>query len=134
MMTKIPLSHVDLIDNPIVVMLATLMPDGQPQVTPVWCDRHGEQIWVNSAKGRQKDRNMRVRPQVTVAVTDPRDAYRWLEIRGRVAEIIEGEAAHEHIESLSQAYFERPFPYGSPDEARVIYKITPHHVNIGGPS
>lgn len=113
-------------------MLATLMPDGRSQVTPVWCSRRGEQIWVNSAKGRQKDRNMRARPQVTVAVLDPDNAYRWLEIRGRVAEIVEGEAAHEHIESLSQAYFGRPFPYNSPDEARVIYKIAPEQVNAGG--
>jgi PPOX class probable F420-dependent enzyme len=132
MSIKIPHSHLDLIDNPIVVMLATLMPDGRPQVTPVWCSRHGEQIWVNSAKGRQKDRNMRARPQVTVAVLDPDNAYRWLEIRGRVAEIVEGEAAHEHIEALAQAYFGRPFTYNTPDEARVIYKITPEQVNAGG--
>lgn len=129
MTNQIPTSHYDLLDAPLVVLLATVMPDGQPQVTPVWCSRAGNQVWVNSARGRQKDRNLRTRPQATVAVLDPDNAYRWLEIRGRVVEIVEGPAAHAHIEALSQAYFGRPFTYGSPDEQRCLYKIEPTRVN-----
>lgn len=128
MTNQIPASHFDLLDEPVVVLLATLMPDGQPQVTPVWCSRVGNQLWVNSAKGRQKDRNLRARPQATVAVLDPANPYRWLEVRGRVVEIVEGPPAHAHIEALSQAYFGRPFPYNSPDEQRCLYKIEPTHV------
>lgn len=125
---QLPETHVDLLDRPIVVMLATVMPDGQPQVTPVWCDRHGNQIWINSAKGRQKDRNLRARPKVTVAVYDPDDPYRWIEVRGAVVEYVEGPEALAHIESLSHAYFGRMFKM-RPGEERVIYKIEPRHVN-----
>ncbi len=124
----IPETFYDLLDGPVVVWLATLMADGQPQVTPVWCSRHGNEVWVNSAVGRQKDINMKTRPQVTVGALDPTNPYRYLEIRGRVVETVEGPAAHEHIEALSQLYFGRPYPYGAPGEQRCIYKIEPTRV------
>lgn len=128
----IPEKYLDLVDEPVVVQLATVMPDGQPQVTPVWCNRHGEQIWVNSAVGRQKDLNMRERPQVTIGIMDPQNPYRYLEIRGRVVETIEGPAARDHIEALSQQYFGRSFNYNDPDELRCIYKIQPTRVRGSG--
>lgn len=131
-MTQIPESHIDLLDRPIVVMLATVMPDGGPQVTPVWASRHGNQIWVNSAVGRQKDQNLRLRPMATIAVTEPDNPYRWLEVRGRVVEIEVGQTAVDHIEALAQAYVGGPFNSGNPNEERVIYKIEPTHVNVGG--
>jgi PPOX class probable F420-dependent enzyme len=124
----IPEAYYDLLDKPVVVWLATLMPDNQPQLTPVWCDRHGEQIWVNSAIGRQKDKNMRARPWVTIGILDPENPYRYAEIRGKVVELVEGPEAHAHIEALSQAYFGRPFTYNTPDEKRCIYKIEPFRV------
>ena len=130
-MSQIPESHSDLIDGPVVVMLATVMPDGRPQVTPVWADQHDGQIWVNSAKGRQKDRNLRLRPFATVAATDPENPYRWIEIRGSVTEVVEGAVAYDHINSLSHQYVGRDFTLASPDEIRVIYKIQPQRVNIG---
>lgn len=129
---SLPQSHYDLLDEPVVVMLATVMPDGQPQVTPVWCDRHGDQIWVNTAVGRQKDLNMRHNKQVTVAALDPTNPYRYLEVRGHVVERVEGETAVAHIHKLAHDYFKRPFTFNSPDEQRVLYKIEPHQVNAGG--
>lgn len=131
-MMKIPEKFVDLLDEPVVVMLATVMPDGQPQVTPVWCDREGDVVWVNTAVGRQKDVNLRERPLATIAVTDPDNAYRWLEIRGRVVEMVEGQPAHDHINKLAQDYFGRPFTYNNPGEERVIFKIAPINVNTSG--
>jgi PPOX class probable F420-dependent enzyme len=132
MTRTIPESHYDLLDEPVVVMLATLMPDGRPQVTPVWCDRHDNQIWVNSAVGRQKDLNMRRDGRVTVAVLDPKNPYRYLEVRGHVVEIVESLPAFAHIDKLAQDYLGRPFKFNSPNEQRVIYKIEPLHVNAGG--
>ncbi len=132
MSTMIPEAFYDLLDGPVVVMLATLMPDGQPQVTPVWCDRHDNMVWVNTAVGRQKDRNMKERPQVTIGILDPTNPYRYIEIRGRVVETITGPAAHVHIENLSQLYFGRAFPYGSADEQRCIFKIEPTRVRSSG--
>ena len=127
-----PDTHLDLLDKPIVVQLATVMADGQPQVTPVWASRHGEEVWINTAIGRQKERNLRVRPVATVAVMDPGNPYRWLELRCRVRAVVEGEAAHAHIEALSQAYFGRPFGYNAPGEERIIFKLLPFRVYAGG--
>jgi PPOX class probable F420-dependent enzyme len=132
MTQTIPESHCDLLDGPVVVQLATLMPDGRPQVTPVWCDRHDNQIWINSAAGRQKDLNMRRDGRVTVAVLDPKNPYRYLEVRGHVVELVEGQPAFDHIHKLAHDYFGRPYTFNNPDEQRVIYKIEPLHVNAGG--
>ena len=131
MSKQIPASHLDLVDGPVVVMLATVMADGMPQVTPVWISRHGNQIWVNSAKGRQKDLNLRNRPYATISATDPQNPYRWIEVRGSVVEIEEGAKADEHIEAMSQHYVGAPFNT-TPGEKRVIYKIEPRKVNVGG--
>ena len=130
--SDIPTSHLDLLDKPIVVQLATVMADGQPQVTPVWADRHGDQVWVNTALGRQKVRNLRDRPVATICVLDPANSYRWLELRCRVVGEESGPAAWAHIEALSQAYFGRAFRSNSPDEERIIFKLRPFHVYAGG--
>ncbi len=132
MTATIPTKYTDLLDEPVVVQLATVMADGQPQVTPVWASREGDEVWINTAKGRTKDRNLRARPLATVAITDPKNPYRYLEIRGEVADIVEGEAADEHINALSQAYFGRPFGSYAPGEERVIFKIRPKKVNASG--
>jgi nitroimidazol reductase NimA-like FMN-containing flavoprotein (pyridoxamine 5'-phosphate oxidase superfamily) len=70
-MNKIPDKYRDLHDRPIVVSLATLMSDGQPQAQPVWCSFDGTHILVNTEKGRQKHRNMSRRPAVTILAIDP---------------------------------------------------------------
>ena len=88
-MAGIPEKHRDLFDKPVFASLATIMPDGTPQVTPVWCDYDGRHIIINTAKGRVKDRNMRRNPAVALAVMDPANPYRYLEVRGKVTEITE---------------------------------------------
>lgn len=104
------------------LFLATTMDDGSPQVTPVWFNTDGEFILVNSAKGRTKDRNMRARPKIAVAIMDPADPYRYIQLRGEVVEIIE-EGAREHINALSLKYRGDPVYSGPPEQQRVIYKI-----------
>jgi PPOX class probable F420-dependent enzyme len=101
------------------------MPDGQPQVTPVWCDFDGSHVIVNSAKGRQKDRNMRRDPRVTLTISDPENPYRYLEVRGRVAEVTE-EGAEEHIDRMAKKYLgQDKYPYRQAGEVRVLYKVAP---------
>src|SRR5437879_4441718 len=98
------------------------MPDGRPQVTPVWFDFDGTNLIVNSAKGRQKDRNMRRDPRVSLAIIDPDNPYRYLEIRGRVSEITE-KGAGEHIDKMAKKYLGADkYPYAQPGEVRVLYK------------
>ena len=84
---QLPEQYKDLINGKAVAQLATIMPDGSPQVTPVWFDYDGEYIRVNSAAGRVKDRNMRRDARVAVSISDPSDPYRHFEVRGRVAPV-----------------------------------------------
>ncbi len=83
----------ELIDQPNVAYLATIDPDGSPQVTPVWIDREDGQLLVNTAVGRIKDRNMREDPRVAVSVVDRENPYEKVDIRGRVVDVVEGEEA-----------------------------------------
>ena len=101
-MAQIPDAYKDLFDRPILVMLATVQPDGQPQVTPVWGDYADGHIRINTAAGRRKYRNLKERPQVTVLVVDPENPQRYIEVRGRVAQLIEDEPTL--INKLSHDY------------------------------
>jgi PPOX class probable F420-dependent enzyme len=104
------------------------MPDGSPQVTPVWIDYDGTYLLVNSAKGRQKDLNMRRDPRVAVSIQDPEDPYRYLQVRGTVEEITQ-EGAEEHIDGRAKHYLGLDeYPYREEGEIRVIYKIRPEKV------
>ncbi|MBK8032261.1 MAG: PPOX class F420-dependent oxidoreductase [Chloroflexi bacterium] len=133
MAVAIPNSHHDLIDKPVAIALVTMMPDGQPQATPVWFDYDGEYIRVNTARGRQKDKNMAIGSPVTLLAIAPDNMYHWMEIRGRVAVETE-EGALEHINALSAKY-RGVTDYYSRNEAmrgketRVTYKIEVLKVN-----
>ena len=128
MSETIPDSHLDLLQGPVYVQLASYMKSGAIQVNPVWCSYDGTHVCVNSAKGRTKDRNMRANPNVTVFAMDPDNPYRWLEVRGLVDEITE-EGADEHIDDLSELYMnKRPYAFRQEGEVRVTYKIMPQRV------
>ncbi len=120
---KIPDKYLDIFAKKAFVHLATRMPDGSPQVSPVWVDTEGDQILINSAKGRLKDRNIRADPRVGISVTDPDNPYRSLMIRGRVVKITE-EGADEHIDKMAKKYLGMDeYPYRTPTEVRVLYYI-----------
>ena len=128
----IPEKYRDLFNKRAFASLATLMPDGRPQVTPVWCDLEGDYVLFNSAKGRQKDRNVRRDPRVAMAIVDPDNPYRYLEIRGRVVEITE-QGADAHIDKMAKKYLGvDKYPYRQASEVRVIYKIQPEHTTTMG--
>lgn len=125
MSKEIPERYKDLFNKRAFASLATLMPGGHPQVTPVWCDFDGSRVLVNSARGRQKDRNMRRDARVSLAIMDPENPYRFLEIRGRVVEVTE-EGAEEHIDRMAKKYLGlETYPNRQPGEVRVLYKIEP---------
>jgi PPOX class probable F420-dependent enzyme len=128
----IPEKYRDLFTKRAFASLATLMPDGRPQVTPVWVDIEGDLVIFNSTKGRQKDKNVRRDPRVSLAIIDPENPYRFMEIRGRVVEITE-QGASEHIDKMAKKYLGvDKYPYGQPSEVRVIYKIQPEHTTVMG--
>lgn len=132
MPNTIPDNFRDLFQKKAFCQLATVMKDGTPQVTPVWCDFDGTYVRVNSAKGRIKDKNMRRNPKVAISVQDPENPYRYLGIRGEVVEVTE-KGADDHINALAKKYLDKDvYPYRQPGEVRVIYKIRPERVSTMG--
>jgi PPOX class probable F420-dependent enzyme len=121
----IPSQYLDLFQKKAFATLATLMPDGSPQVTPVWVDFDGEHVLVNSARGRQKDKNMKRDAKVALTIIDPDNPYRYLEVRGKVADVTEN-GADEHIDKMAKKYLGKDkYPGRRADEVRVLYKIQP---------
>jgi PPOX class probable F420-dependent enzyme len=108
------------------------MPDGSPQVTPVWVDRDGDTILVNTAKGRQKDKNVQRDPRVSVTLIDPDNPYRYVEIRGRVVEATD-KGAKDHIDKMAKKYLGvEKYPYAQPGEQRLLLRIRPERVSSMG--
>ena len=127
-MSKIPETFSDLFQKKAFAQLATLMSDGSPQVTPVWCEFDGKHVVINSAKGRTKDVNMRRNPIVAVSIQDPDNPYRHLCLKGKVVEITE-KGADTHIDKLSKKYIGKDvYPNRRPGEVRVIYRILPEKI------
>jgi PPOX class probable F420-dependent enzyme len=128
----IPSDFVDLFRKQAFGHLATLMPDGSPQVTPVWIDFDGQHVLVNTAADRQKDRNLQRDGRVAVSITDPENAYRYLEVRGTVVERTT-QGAEAHIDSLAKRYLGKDvYPWRQSGEVRVIFKIRPDHTTHMG--
>jgi PPOX class probable F420-dependent enzyme len=109
--------------------VATLMPDGSPQVTPVWVDLEGERILVNTAESRVKPRNVRRDPRVAISIVKQDNPYSSAFIRGRVVEIT-CEGADELIDKLAKKYLGQDrYPFRQPGEQRVTLVIEPEHVS-----
>ena len=107
---RIPASHRDLVDGPPVAAMTTLMADGAPQTSVVWCDTDGQDVLVNTMRGFAKERNLRRDPRVTLLCYDPRQPLRYLEIRGHVVEMTEDGAA-AHLDAIASKYVGRPVHY-----------------------
>jgi PPOX class probable F420-dependent enzyme len=107
---EIPASHRDLVECPPVAALTTIMADGSPQTSVVWCDFDGAFVRVNTMRGFAKERNMRRDPRVTLLCYDPRQPLRYLEVRGTVVEMTEDGAAR-HLDELASKYAGRPIRY-----------------------
>lgn len=132
MPASIPASHRDLFEKPNFGHLATLMPDGSPQVTPVWVDIEGDTILFNTAEGRVKTRNLDRDGRVAISVADQQNPYRYIQVRGRVVSRTH-EGADAHIDRLAKKYLGQDrYPFRQPGEQRVIFRIQPEHVQVSG--
>ena len=134
MIATIPPEFLNLVDCPPVAALTTVMPNGQPQTTVVWCDYDGACVRVNTMRGFRKERNMRLNPRVTLLGYDPQEPLRYLEIRGEVIEMIES-GALAHLNHLSQRYTGASPYFGAcvpveleATETPVLCRIRPTHV------
>lgn len=126
-MTAIPESHRDILDKKAYAHIATVNAQGMPQVTPVWFTYEGDDIIINSARGRKKDRNIEERPdKIALSVQDPDNPYRYIGLQGKVVEITEV-GGYDVINKLSHKYGGKDYPK-NPGEVRVTYRIQPTHV------
>ena len=131
-MVSIPESHRDILQGKNFAHVATLMPDGSPQSTPVWVDVDGDTIIFNTTEGRQKTRNLDRDPRIAISVSDAGNPYRYIQIRGKVVEKTT-EGADAHIDKLAKKYMGvDSYPLRNPAEQRVIYRVQPEHVNTMG--
>ena len=130
-MASIPDKYLDLVQQKkAFANLATVMANSSPQVTPVWFDYTNGAIRVNTAKGRVKSRTLRPGAPVALAILDPDDPYRYIQIRGRVSRAVE-QGADAHIDSLAKKYLGKDtYPFRQPGEVRVMYEIEP--VSVSG--
>ncbi len=125
---ELPEGLLALLRGPSPCFVATLMPDGSPQLTQTWVDTDGTHVLINTVDGHQKVRNMRRDPRVAVNVADPENPSRYFAVRGRVVGITE-DGAREHIEELSRRYIGRPYPwFGGTDQVRLLLRIDPEKV------
>jgi PPOX class probable F420-dependent enzyme len=131
-MATIPASHADLLTKPAFANLATLNPDGSPQVTPVWVDFDGSHVIVNTARGRVKAKNLAREPRVALSIADPANPYRYLGIQGRVVEMTEN-GGDAHIDKMAKKYLGKDsYPGRKAGEVRIVVKIEPDKVHTNG--
>ena len=125
-MASIPDNYLDLLqEKKAFANLATVRADGSPQVTPVWVDYVNGVIRFNTAKGRVKGRILKPGSPVALAVMDPDNPYRYIQIRGRVRRVLE-QGADAHIDSLATKYLGKDkYPFRQPGEVRLMYEIEP---------
>ena len=134
---EIPRSHRDLIECPPVAALSTVMPDGTPQTSVVWCDVDGAFVRVNTMRGFQKERNMRRDPRVAMLAYDPRQMEKYLAVEGVVEEMTEV-GAMQHLDGVASRYAGHPVRYFGDvvplalveTEVPVLCRIRPIHVFV----
>jgi len=127
-MAELSIEVQQLLDEPHLAVLVTLMKSGFPQATPVWVDHDGAHVVINTVKGHQKERNLGREGHVALCVIDHSTAGRYVQIRGRVVDTIAGAEGLAHIEKLSQKYSGRAYQ-GREGEARLKVLIEPQQVN-----
>jgi PPOX class probable F420-dependent enzyme len=129
---SLPENWKTILKQPVLVHFTTVMADGSPQASPVWVDVEGDDILINSAVGRVKDKNVRRDPRVAVSAVDPDNAYRALMVRGRVIDITT-EGAEAQIDALAKKYIgQDTYPWRRPGEVRVTYRIRPEKIGTMG--
>jgi len=130
-MAQIPEDAHAVIDAPNLAHVATVNPDGSPQVTPVWVSREGDSLLINTAKGRIKAKNLERDPRVAISIVDAGNPYNPLVIQGRVTELTE-DGADDHINALAKKYLDEDvYPFRQPGEERLRVIIHPEKVKFG---
>lgn len=128
-MAKLTDSARKMLEGKNFVYIATVNPNGTPQVTPTWVDTDGNYVLINTAVGRVKHRNVKKNPHVALAITDQANPYNLIIIKGKVVDQMTGKVAEDHIDKMAKKYqgLEK-YPHRRPGEKRILLKIEPIHV------
>jgi PPOX class probable F420-dependent enzyme len=126
---RIPRKAREILRKKSFAHVATVMPDGSPQVTPVWVDVEGDEIVINTAQRRMKPTNLRSDPRVAIAAVDPDNPYDAVIVRGRVSGM-RREGADQHIDAAKKYLNRDEYPFREPGEERVEVRIEPEHVSM----
>jgi PPOX class probable F420-dependent enzyme len=131
-MADFPPNYLDLVNKKVAfASLATLMPDGTPQVTPIWFDYSDGVIHLNTAIGRVKAQNMQEGAAVALSIVDPDNAYRYVQIRGHVTRTTQ-EGADKQIDALSHKYMGKDYPFRRPGEDRISVDVAIEKASASG--
>jgi PPOX class probable F420-dependent enzyme len=123
-LSVIPDSHLDLLERPLYAHLATIRPDGTPQVNPMWFLWDGEHLFFTNTKTRYKYRNVTVNPEVAISIVDPEHPYRYLEVRGTV-DRIDADPTGAFFLTLAERYGMHLADPPPDAEHRVIFVVRP---------
>jgi len=130
--SSIPDQYSDLLESTALAHIATLGPDGSPQVNPVWFGWDGEFIRFSNTKNRQKYRNLSRDPRIALSIVDPTNPYRYLEVRGTVVDL-EDDPSGAYIDFMAQKYLgEEKYPWARPGDERVTIVVKPERVTSMG--
>ena len=105
--------------------LTTLFEDGTPQTQVMWVDADDDHILINTEVERQKFRNVERDPRVTVLVWNKENPYEYVEVRGKVVEVVHGDEARAHIDACSQRYTGKDYNPDNIGSPRAVLKIAP---------
>jgi PPOX class probable F420-dependent enzyme len=121
-----------LISRPVLASLATLNPDGSPQITPLWVDLDGDDVVFNTAQGRKKARNLERDARVAVTVIDPDDPYNVVAFQGTVTDVT-ADGADAHIDALAKKYLGvDSYPMRREGEVRIRVTVRTDHIAMQG--
>jgi len=128
----IPEKYADLLDSTALAHIATLGPNGEPQVNPVWFDWDGEHILFSQTTTRQKFKNVKRNPRIALSIVDPENPYRYLEVRGNVVRI-DDDPDKAFIDKMAQKYLgQEKYPWSQPGDERVVVVVRPEHTTQMG--
>lgn len=131
-MSVIPEAYADLLDTLTLANVATTGPKGEPQVNPVWFEWDGEYVQFSQTTGRQKYKNLNRDGRIALSIVDPENPYRYLEVRGTVAEIVDDEG-NAFIDRQTQRYINQPaYPWHQPGDHRVVVRVRPERTSQMG--
>lgn len=128
----IPERYHDLLESTALAHIATIGPDGEPQVTPVWFGWDGEYVRFSQTTTRQKLRNLQRDPRIALSIVDPANPLRYLEVRGRVV-AVEPDPELAFINSMAKKYLgQERYPWHRPEHERVVVVVAPEHTTHMG--